>query len=188
MVKNINAVVALVAAILTTELSLAGATDKSNCEPLEKLGKYGLDRFHYSISMKIDDECSYSLSLKMKHDPNLPLPSEASQCDPTIIPPAIAPDGLPYFAFRWAYQTVPDYIKRATGIDHISVDWNPCGHPPMNVFTVPHYDFHIYLVKPEYRSCMTCDTIPGAPACDPGGQSTSSGKGEILLVHVLQAF
>ena len=25
------------------------------------------------------------------------------------------------------------------------VDWNPMGHPPENVWTVPHFDFHFYL-------------------------------------------
>ena len=178
MVNFFKAVVALVAANLVKTLSLVGAIDENNCESKENLGENNLDRYNYSLSIDIDNECSYSLSFKLKHDPTLPIPSEPSQCDPSNTPPVIAPDGLPYFAFRWAYKSVPKYIKEATGIDHISIDWNPCGHPPMDVFTTPHYDFHIFLVDPQYRTCMTCDKIPGAPVCNPENQSTLNGKGE----------
>ena len=125
-----------------------------------------------------------STIVKFKHDDTLPLPDDpAGQCDPTIVPPKIAStDGLPYYAGRWAYQTVPKYIKKAAGIDHISIDFNPCGHPPFNVFTVPHYDFHIYKVDPEYRTCMTCVQPIGAPICDPSpdAQTTSNGLGEFV--------
>lgn len=36
---------------------------------------------------------------------------------------------------------------------------------------------HAYRVTPEFRSCMTCDLLPGAPVCDftPGAQTTESG-------------
>jgi len=51
------------------------------------------------------------------------------------------------------------------------------GHPPVEVFSVPHYDIHVYLVDPEFRSCMTCDLLFPTPACDPNNQSTSNGKG-----------
>mmetsp|Transcript_2103 Transcript_2103/g.3094 ORF Transcript_2103/g.3094 Transcript_2103/m.3094 type:complete len:340 (-) Transcript_2103:195-1214(-) len=149
-----------------------------NCEPVANLGSTNVDRYDYSLSMDVDDQCAYSLSFQMKHDPNLPVATDPfSQCDPSIAPPAIASDGLPYFALRWAWESVPAYVKKATGIDHISVDFNPCGHPPFGVFTVPHYDFHIYLVDPDYRSCMTCDKIPGTPICNPEAQTTPNGKG-----------
>ena len=176
----------LAVAVLAAAVKGGRAIDTSNCAPLEDLGTSNLDRFDYSIDMDVDDQCSYALSLRMKHDPTLPVPGDPSQCDPALVPPALvppalAPDGLPYFAFRWAYEAVPDYVKRATGIDHISIDFNPCGHPPVGVFTVPHYDIHIYLVDSPYRSCMTCDTVPGAPVCDPANQSTPSGKGENCL-------
>jgi Hypothetical protein TTHB210 len=34
----------------------------------------------------------------------------------------------------------------ATGFDHLMIDWHPLGHPPKNIYTVPHFDFHFYLV------------------------------------------
>ena len=158
--------------------------DMANCDPIRNLGVSNLDRFEYSVDMDINESCEYTVQMKFKHDDTLPLPDDpAGQCDPTIVPPKIAStDGLPYYAGRWAYQTVPKYIKKAAGIDHISIDFNPCGHPPFNVFTVPHYDFHIYKVDPEYRTCMTCVQPIGAPICDPSpdAQTTSNGLGEFV--------
>ena len=61
-------------------------------------------------------------------------------------------------------------------MDHISLDFNPCGHPPADVFTVPHYDAHMYMVSPKARTCMTCDIIPGKPVCNPEEQTTENGR------------
>jgi hypothetical protein len=99
------------------------------------------------------------------------------------VPPAFAPDGLPYFAFRWSYAKVSKQIKKVTGIDHISIDFNSCGHPPLEIFGVPHYDLHIYLEKPKFRTCMTCDKIPDTPICDfrPDMQTTASGLGKLKV-------
>ena len=30
--------------------------------------------------------------------------------------------------------------------DHLTLDWNPGGHPPPMVYTVPHFDFHFYMI------------------------------------------
>jgi len=98
-------------------------------------------------------------------------------------------------AGRWGYQTVPMRIKMAAGIDHISIDFNPCGHPPFNAFTVPHYDVHIYKVDPEYRACMTCMKPIGVPICDPtpGARITksnisSSWVSDMLEINVFSKF
>jgi len=103
-----------------------------------------------------------------------------TQCNPTITPPILAPDDLPYFAFRWFYEKVPEDVAKVTGIDHISIDWNPCGHPPVEKFGAPHYDLHIYRETPEFRTCMTCTKVPGTPICDPApdSQTTNSGLGK----------
>ncbi|WP_439879793.1 hypothetical protein ACSX1A_11485 [Pontibacter sp. MBLB2868] len=34
----------------------------------------------------------------------------------------------------------------ATGIKTVMVDWNPMGHEPAGVYTVPHFDFHFYMI------------------------------------------
>jgi len=165
-----------IATAIIAQFHSTSAIDTSNCEPIEKLGPNNLDRYNYSLDMDIDSGCSYELKIKFKHDESLPVPpTNGSQCNPAI--GAIASDGLPYLKGRWAYESIPRKMKKATGIDHISIDFNPCGHPPADVFTIPHYDLHIYLESPEYRRCMTCTSVDFGPVCDPDNQSTPSSHG-----------
>lgn len=42
--------------------------------------------------------------------------------------------------------------------DHLALDWNPQGHPPPQVYTVPHFDFHFYMIPTAEQM-----TIPGGP-------------------------
>jgi len=43
--------------------------------------------------------------------------------------------------------------------DHVTLDWNPEGHPPPGIYTVPHFDVHFFFVTEETR-----ENIPGGPA------------------------
>ncbi len=71
-----------------------------------------------------------------------------------------------------------------TPFDHLVINWQPEGHPPMGVFTVPHFDFHLYTITlaeqlaiPPYTPATAAkfDLLPPAgfmPASyvgDPGG-------------------
>jgi hypothetical protein len=71
-----------------------------------------------------------------------------------------------------------------TPFDHLVVNWNVHGHPPANVFTVPHLDFHFYTITMAERMAIgpyspataaKFDLLPPAgfmPAsytADPGG-------------------
>ena len=40
---------------------------------------------------------------------------------------------------------------------HVVVNWNPSGHEPVNIYGVPHFDFHFYLIPEEERIAI----IPG---------------------------
>jgi hypothetical protein len=44
---------------------------------------------------------------------------------------------------------------RETAFDHIGFDWNPMGHPPANVYTVPHFDIHFYTISLEEQQSIT---------------------------------
>jgi len=145
------------------------------CGPLEDLGPNSWERNDGYIVLDVTDDetdCDFSLKFKFKHDDSFPVAAGPDDCQPG----AIADDGIPYLGFRWSYESLPSYMKEVTTVDHISLDYNPCGHPPANVFTVPHYDVHIYMISPEQRTCMTCDMIPDAPICNPFLQTTKSGK------------
>ena len=60
---------------------------------------------------------------------------------------------------------MPDYMypltlpakANSTGIDHLEVDWNPFGHPPSGIYTVPHFDLHFYYIT----SAQQATVIPG---------------------------
>jgi len=39
----------------------------------------------------------------------------------------------------------------ATGIDHVTIDWNPHGHIPPGIYTVPHFDFHFYMIDRKHQ-------------------------------------
>lgn len=43
--------------------------------------------------------------------------------------------------------------------NHATLDWNPEGHPPPDIYTVPHFDVHFYFLSPQAR-----DAIQGGPA------------------------
>lgn len=43
------------------------------------------------------------------------------------------------------------------GIDHIDFGWNPEGHHPDPIYTVPHFDLHFYMVSKEAQAGV----IPG---------------------------
>ncbi len=47
-----------------------------------------------------------------------------------------------------------------TVVNHIGLNWNPQGHPPPMVYTVPHFDTHFYFISLAQRQTMT----PADPA------------------------
>ncbi|MCU0649428.1 MAG: DUF5602 domain-containing protein [Gemmatimonadaceae bacterium] len=48
----------------------------------------------------------------------------------------------------------------ATGFDHVMLDWNPAGHEPDHVYTLPHFDFHFYQITSAERETI----VPNNPA------------------------
>lgn len=39
---------------------------------------------------------------------------------------------------------------------HITMDWNPHGHEPNHIYTIPHFDFHFYYISAEAKRRITC--------------------------------
>ena len=37
--------------------------------------------------------------------------------------------------------------QAVTPFDHVVIDWNVNGHPPVGVYDVPHFDFHFYKIS-----------------------------------------
>ena len=43
----------------------------------------------------------------------------------------------------------------ASAFNHVGINWQPQGHPPPMVYTVPHFDVHYYMVSTQERDAMT---------------------------------
>lgn len=63
--------------------------------------------------------------------------------------------------------------QAATPFDHIVINWEAQGHPPMP-YMVPHFDFHFYMISPEaqmaipeYTPGSAFDVLPPASALPP---------------------
>ncbi|UOQ80354.1 DUF5602 domain-containing protein [Hymenobacter sp. 5414T-23] len=41
-----------------------------------------------------------------------------------------------------------------TPFNHLSLDWNPHGHEPTTIYTLPHFDLHFYMISPEERQTI----------------------------------
>lgn len=46
---------------------------------------------------------------------------------------------------EWVLPLHPK-AEALTAFDHIAIDWNEFGHEPPGVFTIPHFDFHFYMM------------------------------------------
>ena len=157
---------------LTTSLSSKNHIQAAN------LTARGVESLGFSDSLLVDDStCMYNMTITFKHNAELPIPSGPADCDPTAEGgPALAPDGIPYLVAREHYKLMDEDIRKNTPFNHYGIDFQPCGHPAIGVFTVPHYDVHIYLMDVAMRELMTCELVPGAPVCNPAAQSTPQGQ------------
>jgi hypothetical protein len=50
---------------------------------------------------------------------------------------------------------LPAEVARATGFDHLGVNWELHGHPPA-LFLTPHFDFHFYTITPDEVAAIDC--------------------------------
>jgi hypothetical protein len=140
---------------------------------IEDLGNPDLSVYKYSVDTIVDEDCQYNYTLTFIHPEDFPIGTFGE--DGTCRPGVIAPDGIPFNAGRWYYERLPEYVRAATGLDHPSIDWNPCGHPE-NGFLSPHYDIHMYTVSPKYRcDTMICNVLQQTPVCEPDTQLTKEG-------------
>ena len=55
---------------------------------------------------------------------------------------------------------LPLPASNPTQFQLVELDWNPGGHPPPMVYTVPHFDFHFYVIGLDERNAI----LPSDPA------------------------
>ncbi|MGD8867908.1 MAG: hypothetical protein PVI01_09760 [Gemmatimonadales bacterium] len=77
---------------------------------------------------------------------------------------------------------LPAEVSKATGFNHLMVNWESHGHPPA-LFAVPHFDFHFYTVDPAAVTAMDCSDL-SKPAELPAGYALPDiaipGMGELV--------
>jgi len=70
---------------------------------------------------------------------------------------------------QWEYS-LPVPAEAHTGFTEVVVDWNPHGHPPQDIYTVPHFDFHFYDVDSK-----TVEGIKFSGPTDPAANVSDLG-------------
>lgn len=64
-------------------------------------------------------------------------------------------DGLPSTLPGTDFELPLPVEATATPFQQVVLDWNPQGHEPRGVYTVPHFDFHFYLISAAERDAIT---------------------------------
>lgn len=64
------------------------------------------------------------------------------------LPPNEKKDGS-----EWEYL-VPMPPGPKTAFNHVTIDWNPHGHIPPGIYTVPHFDFHFYVIDRKHQMAV----------------------------------
>ena len=69
--------------------------------------------------------------------------------------------------------------------DHVSIDWNPQGHPPPGIYTVPHFDIHFYMITPSEQAAIQGgpDTTTVAPSFIPKDYASQVMAVPMMGVH-----
>jgi hypothetical protein len=49
---------------------------------------------------------------------------------------------------------LPMHPQNPTPYQFAELDWNPHGHEPMQIYGVPHFDFHFYTISPAERAAI----------------------------------
>ncbi len=68
-----------------------------------------------------------------------------------------------------AVVRMPAEVTAAMGVDHVTIYWEPHGHPP-GPYLTPHFDFHFYVVSTETREAIDCADITKPEALPTGYQ------------------
>lgn len=68
--------------------------------------------------------------------------------------------GLPAGSGEHEYVLRLPSRGNTTPFDHVYMGWNPQGHEPNGIYTVPHFDFHFYTTSVAEREAIT----PSDPA------------------------
>ncbi|MBO9665497.1 MAG: DUF5602 domain-containing protein [Bdellovibrio sp.] len=73
-------------------------------------------------------------------------------------------EGLPADLADHDYEYAIDLPANisAPPFDHMTMNWNPHGHEPTEIYGVPHFDFHFYFITKHEQHMILCDGTDNA--------------------------
>jgi hypothetical protein len=171
-------------------LSTASSIDSINLDliddlsriPLDNLGVSNLDQYNGKYEVTVGDadangKCQYSLKVDFFHDQNNPAGDVNFNgvCDPNDANSAALHDQTRH------WLQLDEYVEWATGFNHLSLQWRPCGNNPTSL-RQPRYDMNFYTVIPQYRALMGCelDQLNNPKICQLE-QTSTLGRGHFSI-------
>ena len=55
-----------------------------------------------------------------------------------------------------AVLAYPAEVREQTLFDHLELHWNPVGHEPEGIYSLPHFDLHFFDVPPSEVLAVDC--------------------------------
>lgn len=154
------------------------------------LGVENLDQYDAKVSFDIDHwetgECIYTINVD--YDPSkkeTPAgPNEFRGSCAADDKQGTTSDGKSWHGHRRHWMRLPENVVEATGLNHLSMEWLPCGRAPGG-FRQARWDIVLYTVIPEYRSFMICDTFKSPSVCQ-YNQTTHLGRRMFTIPRLVQ--
>jgi len=138
----------------------------------------------FTATERENGECMYRFNIDFDPGRRETPPGDDDFSGSCAINGGNATDGLPWHANRRHWVRFPDHVITATGLDHLSMEWIPCGREPAG-FRQARWDLNFYTVIPEYRAFMICDTFKSPPVCQ-YNQSSYLGRRMFTLPRLAQ--
>jgi hypothetical protein len=140
--------------MLFTIMSLSVA---AGCAPTTTTGATGTTKVAGETKKMFDQDVSTWATLddkKVVTEFGVTIPVKSIENAPT------AADSQPTRVILQA----PAEVQKNTFINLITLDYNPHGHEPVNIYTIPHYDFHAYSLTEAEINAIDCkdETLPAA--------------------------
>lgn len=88
------------------------------------------------------------------------LPGDADPAQPGSLRLRLM-DGGPNHTFEYELAFPPEAAE--TAFNHMGFNWNPEGHGPKSIFTMPHFDVHFYMSTTAYRHSIMVDLQDADP-------------------------
>jgi len=152
--KSFNSINLLFESIDDVDLSFLGTPNLTQYD----------GKLDFSVEKRENDECIYTIHLDF--DPGrkeTPVGNDGFEgnCASNT---GNATDGKPWHAHRRHWTRFPEHVVDITGLNHLSMEWVPCGRPPLGLRQA-RWDLNFYTIMPEYRSFMVCDKFKTPSVC-----------------------